>query len=507
MNLRELKDLLFTDYRIKSENILGNTILLNSVIIAVFFIVEVLVDLRSTSILILTPFLIITYALLLAFHLKLNRERVASAYVIFQYLVLEVHILVNPTVFHVMIYWFPFVIVSAIVVRGVKQSLVWLAIIIVSIITNGIYGINTIGESYTVSINYRPFIIAGIVFSLASFLVINLLYRLLGRAYEEMKDKNEALDLLRNKEVRKKEKLEKYQNALFELSKDKSVFEENFGSLYAIICKVAYDNLGVDQVSVWTFSNNFKSINRVYIFNNKGGSDVAATMEKSKYPNYFKAIETKEFIAVDDTLAHPDTLELYPRPVDSLNISSLLDSSISIDGEKFGLISCEHQGEKRHWSTEDILFSQSLSDFISLSTKSYQVWTLLEQIRSQNMKLKDKGKQINAVNEELNHMNESLDSAVKQRTKELELQNKQLTEYAFINSHLLRAPLSRILGLCHIISLDRSEIQKTEVLDALINSTEELDVIVHKISDLLYDGTHFSREEIGEMIKKTLISN
>ena len=80
-------------------------------------------------------------------------------------------------------------------------------------------------------------------------------------------------------------------------------------------------------------------------------------------------------------------------------------------------------------------------------------------------------------------MNEMLEDRVRQRTIELENKNKRLSEYAFINSHMLRAPVSRILGLINLIKNSNINIslQETEELIGLLGkSTDELDNIVKK---------------------------
>ena len=52
----------------------------------------------------------------------------------------------------------------------------------------------------------------------------------------------------------------------------------------------------------------------------------------------------------------------------------------------------------------------------------------------QNKMLKQKSAEVERVNL-------TFEDRVKKRTEELTNQNRQLTEYAFINSHLLRGPL------------------------------------------------------------------
>jgi signal transduction histidine kinase len=154
---------------------------------------------------------------------------------------------------------------------------------------------------------------------------------------------------------------------------------------------------------------------------------------------------------------------------------------------------------------------QSLSDIIALASKTHQINRLLKQIRNQNHELIEKSNEIKILNEELSTtneelttMNESLEEAVKGRTQELELQNKQLTEYAFINSHLLRAPLARILGLSQLITRNKEVANDPKIINALIHSTDELDAITRRISELLYAGSNFNREEIKEIIDRNL---
>ena len=112
--------------------------------------------------------------------------------------------------------------------------------------------------------------------------------------------------------------------------------------------------------------------------------------------------------------------------------------------------------------------------------------------------------ELNSLNEELTTVNERLEEKVKDRTSVLETQNQQLTEYAFINSHILRAPLARILGLSSLIARETISIKDQQLVEALIYSSNELDVIIRKISDVLYDGNNLSREDIQTIIDRKI---
>ena len=191
----------------------------------------------------------------------------------------------------------------------------------------------------------------------------------------------------------------------------------------------------------------------------------------------------------------------------------MLDCPIVMDGKAVGVICCENQQAIKEWSAEDILFVQSLSVQISICYKNLMIRDLLDQVQQRNYELIEKGNEIETMNEELNSLNEELttvnerlEEKVKDRTSVLETQNQQLTEYAFINSHILRAPLARILGLSSLIARETISIKDQQLVEALIYSSNELDVIIRKISDVLYDGNNLSREDIQAIINRKIRS-
>lgn len=496
---RLFKDL-STDYKIRSTRILGGCIISTFTIMTLLFMAEIFIDLKSATEFTILPFLALNTALIIAYLLDLNPRVLGIVWVATQFATAEFHFIYNPETYHVIVFWLAVGPVGAMITNGIKHAYTWLAIAIITIIFNSYYGEIMLGSFYNVTISFKPFIAASIIFILTMFSSMYLLYTLLGNAFKEKEKNSEHLK-------EKKLRLEKYQNALIGLSKDKTVTGGQLEALFERICTIAVANLEVSRVSVWTVSQSPQSINRKYLFEIGGGTDELVVLHKSDFPRYFLALETKPFIAADDARAHVSTSEFTESYLKPLNIYSMLDSSISIDGELIGVICCEHQNTMRTWTAEDILFIQSLADIIALGFKTHQINSLLKQIRMQNHQLLEKQSEIESLNEELHSsneelttVNESLELAVNERTKELEQQNTQLTEYAFINSHLLRAPLSRILGLCQL--LNSTESHDPALYQALIKSSEELDTIIKKISDLLYDGRNFSREEIKAIIDR-----
>ena len=98
---------------------------------------------------------------------------------------------------------------------------------------------------------------------------------------------------------------------------------------------------------------------------------------------------------------------------------------------------------------------------------------------------------------ELEHRNLNL----KDMLNDMQSRNQKLAEYAFINSHLLRAPLARILGLAEMVSKEVVLSEHQELIESFKTSAEELDAIVSKINEILDQRKDLNREEIVKVIE------
>lgn len=68
--------------------------------------------------------------------------------------------------------------------------------------------------------------------------------------------------------------------------------------------------------------------------------------------------------------------------------------------------------------------------------------------------------------------------------KAIEEQNKKLKEISWMQSHIIRAPLARIMGLVQIIKdSKRDSAEKKKTLDYLLSSAHELDKVIREITD------------------------
>jgi len=109
-------------------------------------------------------------------------------------------------------------------------------------------------------------------------------------------------------------------------------------------------------------------------------------------------------------------------------------------------------------------------------------------LEEQKEEIEVQSERFRLLNEEVMKANSQLDQKVAERTIELRRQNKKMLEYAFINSHKLRAPVATILGLMNLIRITDSVEEKLKCVELLGKSTDDLDRIIHQIQDILYDA-------------------
>jgi len=91
---------------------------------------------------------------------------------------------------------------------------------------------------------------------------------------------------------------------------------------------------------------------------------------------------------------------------------------------------------------------------------------------------------------QLTNQNVILEEKVKERTLELEkniasieLQNKALREISWIQSHVVRAPLARMMGAISLLEIkDDAGVSQEEIMEIVITSANEIDKTVREIS-------------------------
>jgi PAS domain S-box-containing protein len=179
-------------------------------------------------------------------------------------------------------------------------------------------------------------------------------------------------------------------------------------------------------------------------------------------------------------------------------------------------------GKKRHWLKENffpivdenglavkiMVIAQDISQIKNqkdkiellnneLTNKIYEIERQNNLLISQRKEIEKVNEEISKSNKEIKDINSSLEKRVQERTKILEEKNRQLAEYAYINSHLLRAPLCSILGLVNLLET-KSKKEQEMVVFHMKKSSKELHEVVKKITKAIEDGSHFDRKLLSE---------
>lgn len=500
-----------TDYKVQSRPIIMGIFLGINVLLGANLLAKIFIGLESTSLPAIIIFFSVSVMMTAAYRMWPSASWINRTIVIFCYLLLEGMFLTKPFNFHTIHFWFVLLIVVAFIVDGMRAAQIWLLILVLTFFGNAEYIDYMFDGTYPIEVKKAPYLITHLIFLFGVFAGSALLYRLLGDAYSGMKQKTEELRKLQDEITLQKATLEKYQKSLLDLTRKEAALTGTMDEINRAITVTARRALDVSQVSIWLFDSQGESLIRQLVTTSSEVKTDSLIITRDQYPAYFDALKTKPYISAIQAATHPDTSEFASTYIKDEHITSMLDCPILLDREVLGVICCEQLEIERTWSLEDALFVQSLSDFVALGSQNERIKKLMTQIRQQNFHLVEKNYEIGALNEEFSMVNEqlaelnkNLEDKVRTRTSELETQNRQLTEYAFINSHLLRAPLARILGLSQLVAREVHTVKERELLLALETSAHELDQIIRKISELLYEGNNFSRQDINDIIHRKL---
>ncbi|MFV8353783.1 PAS domain S-box protein [Flavobacterium sp. XS2P14] len=125
-----------------------------------------------------------------------------------------------------------------------------------------------------------------------------------------------------------------------------------------------------DRVSYWIYSQDTFTCENLYILETNNFTK-GQILEKNKYPIYFEAIKNNKLICASNVTIAQELSEFKENYFVKYNIQSLLDLPISVNGKLTGLICFETTKNKINWDNDDINFTRTISDIISLTIISH----------------------------------------------------------------------------------------------------------------------------------------
>jgi len=100
------------------------------------------------------------------------------------------------------------------------------------------------------------------------------------------------------------------------------------------------------------------------------------------------------------------------------------------------------------------------------------------QLKSINNTLIRQNDSLRYSQEETLSINENLEQLIDRRIQKIEEKNCQLEEYAFINAHILRGPVCRILGLVNLMQNEQPGLEQVS------EKAHEVDKLIRKINSI-----------------------
>lgn len=146
-------------------------------------------------------------------------------------------------------------------------------------------------------------------------------------------------------------------------------------------------------------------------------------------------------------------------------------------------ISINPEVDAKHFFVTGGLLLCAVGAFMGILIRTRYNLTVRE-IRAR-LALEISNREIKIQAQEIERINQNLETLVKERTVELENKNKALEEAAFINAHKLRSPVAGILGLVQMLEKESLSGMGKDILEHLNDTTKKLDEIVSEITDAI----------------------
>jgi hypothetical protein len=269
------------------------------------------------------------------------------------------------------------------------------------------------------------------------------------------------------KALERSSKLTYYLDQLIEVKRMEEVHSGNIEYSVKAILQFLQKSMMLQNVALWHLYGTGQALE---LFRYSGdGADVyeRALIQREQFSDAYDMLETGAIINQCDNTKEAAQLRLLFQH--SQGNHAMINCPYFLDGKFAGFISC--RSSEKTWMAEDIIFVRAISDSISLAFKSHHR-KLQQQMLEQ--------KQL-----EITEINESLEKKVMERTNQLNLRNKQLTDFSFTNAHDIRGPICRLLGLKNLLTAvdDCQEVFK--ISNYMRASIEELDRITRETSQRL----------------------
>ncbi|MEH1787614.1 MAG: PAS domain S-box protein [Nostoc sp.] len=161
-------------------------------------------------------------------------------------------------------------------------------------------------------------------------------------------------------------KLRNHNLVLTQLAQNQTLYQGDLKTALSKITEAAVKNIGMERASVWLYDKTGMKIQCFDLFEgSRNQHSQGLSLSAADYPAYFAALQQEQPIAADDAHTDPRTKE-FSASYSRLNITSVLDTPIRLEGKTVGVLCLQAVKVTHHWTLEDQNFARSLGNLVSL---------------------------------------------------------------------------------------------------------------------------------------------
>lgn len=251
-------------------------------------------------------------------------------------------------------------------------------------------------------------------------------------------------------------------------------------SLRAITVAIT-EGLGVPRASIWFLDEKGTGISCADLYQARTAEHSSGVVLLARdFPAYFAYLAEERVLKADDARKDPATFEFEHVYCEPLDIYSLLDAPIRLNGKMVGVVCCEQTEKIREWTQSEVNFIGNITDVVARALQSKE--------RADALK-------------KLELMNSQLEKLVEERTAELEEQRARsanaskmalLGEMASSIAHEINNPLA-------IIASTTKRLKKISLLEqldqaAFLEAVKDIDDTTMRIEKIVKGLRFFARD-------------
>ncbi len=163
-------------------------------------------------------------------------------------------------------------------------------------------------------------------------------------------------------------RLRRQNQVLVELARKKTLADGEMDTLAKELTRAAAEALGVERASIWLFDDLQTKIECIDLFQTSTQQHSSGLVLFAKdFPTYLNTLKSNRVINADVAQNDPRTCEFNKSYLIPLDIKSMLDAPILLDGKTAGILCLENTETIKQWAIEEQHFAACVADLLSLT--------------------------------------------------------------------------------------------------------------------------------------------